>query len=213
MSNLFWKNFYLCFSTFKSPPPPLSPPSPSQQDHHHPPSTLLINTFNSLYDLTSHSFTSSAADDTSSSSSSSCDTDNHRSPPDLAAAIASHRFFSSSPGPSNSIFDSPDSPPPPLPNGGVAVHTYSPDPYSDFRRSMQEMVEARDLTDVKADWDFLHELLLCYLRLNPKHAHKFILRAFADLLVSLMPLTVSEESCRKTLDRRHCPVSRRLFYV
>ncbi|KAJ9188114.1 hypothetical protein P3X46_003506 [Hevea brasiliensis] len=70
----------------------------------------------------------------------------------------------------------------------VAVHTYSPDPYLDFRRSMQEMVEARELVDVKANWDYLHELLLCYLALNPKSTHKFIVRAFADLLVSLLAL-------------------------
>ncbi|KAJ4821885.1 hypothetical protein Tsubulata_042508 [Turnera subulata] len=69
---------------------------------------------------------------------------------------------------------------------GVAVPTYSPDPYMDFRRSMQEMVEARDLVDVNADWEYLHELLLCYLSLNPKSTHKFIIKAFADLLVSLL---------------------------
>ncbi|XP_031253118.1 transcription repressor OFP16-like [Pistacia vera] len=68
----------------------------------------------------------------------------------------------------------------------VAVHTDSPDPYMDFRRSMQEMVQAGDLVDVKANWDYLHELLLCYLALNPKSTHKFIISAFADLLVSLM---------------------------
>ena len=73
-------------------------------------------------------------------------------------------------------------------NGSVAVPTYSPDPYLDFRRSMQEMVEARpELMDVKSNWNVLHELLLCYLALNPKSTHKFILGAFADLLVSLMP--------------------------
>lgn len=51
---------------------------------------------------------------------------------------------------------------------------------------MQEMVEAHDLVDVKANWDYLHELFLCYLALNPKKTHKFIIGAFADLLVSLM---------------------------
>ncbi|GMI66512.1 hypothetical protein HRI_000320500 [Hibiscus trionum] len=68
----------------------------------------------------------------------------------------------------------------------VAVPTVSPNPYMDFRRSMQEMVEARDLIDVKANREYLHELLLCYLALNPKSTHKFIIGAFADLLVSLM---------------------------
>ncbi|XVF80803.1 hypothetical protein PTKIN_Ptkin15bG0104800 [Pterospermum kingtungense] len=68
----------------------------------------------------------------------------------------------------------------------VAVPTLSPDPYMDFRRSMQEMVEARGVVDVKANWDYLDELLLCYLAMNPKTTHKFIIGAFADLLVSLM---------------------------
>ncbi|KAK8588320.1 hypothetical protein V6N13_087252 [Hibiscus sabdariffa] len=68
----------------------------------------------------------------------------------------------------------------------VAVPTVSPNPYMDFRRSMQEMVEARDLIDVKANCAYLHELLLCYLALNPKSTHKFIIGAFADLLVSMM---------------------------
>ncbi|KAK8565387.1 hypothetical protein V6N13_020500 [Hibiscus sabdariffa] len=68
----------------------------------------------------------------------------------------------------------------------VAVPTVSPNPYLDFRRSMQEMVEARDLIDVKANWEYLHELLLCYLALNAKSTHKFIIGAFADLLVSLV---------------------------
>ncbi|WRX08751.1 Ovate protein family [Theobroma cacao] len=75
---------------------------------------------------------------------------------------------------------------PPMVKDSVAVPTFSPNPYMDFRRSMQEMVEARDLIDVKANWDYLHELLLCYLALNPKSTHKFIIGAFADLLVSLM---------------------------
>lgn len=74
----------------------------------------------------------------------------------------------------------------------VAVPTYSPDPYLDFRQSMQEMVEARDLVDVKSNLDYLHELLLCYLALNPKTTHKFITEAFADLLVSLMSTSETE---------------------
>ncbi|KAK7336768.1 hypothetical protein VNO77_17315 [Canavalia gladiata] len=77
-------------------------------------------------------------------------------------------------------------------NGSVAVPTYSPDPYMDFRRSMEEMVEARpELMDVKSNWHVLHELLLCYLALNPKSTHKFILGAFSDLLVSLISFSSS----------------------
>nr|GMD68990.1 transcription repressor OFP12-like [Ipomoea batatas] len=124
--------------------------------------------------------------------------------PDLATVLASQRFFFSSPGRSNSIVDSSSasssiastsssSPtanrrdPDALVDGSVAIPTISPDPFLDFRRSMQEMVEARQLMDVRANWDHLHELLMCYLTLNPKSAHKFIVGAFADLLVSLMP--------------------------
>ncbi|QHO45890.1 Transcription repressor [Arachis hypogaea] len=72
--------------------------------------------------------------------------------------------------------------------GSVAVTTYSPDPYLDFRQSMEEMVEARPelMADVKSNWHVLQELLMCYLALNPKSTHKFILGAFADLLVTRM---------------------------
>lgn len=46
-------------------------------------------------------------------------------------------------------------------------------------------MEARKLKDVEEEWDYLRELLLCYLNLNPKHTHKFIVGAFLDLAVSL----------------------------
>ncbi|XP_074317878.1 transcription repressor OFP16-like [Silene latifolia] len=116
--------------------------------------------------------------------------------PDLTAAYASRRFFISSPGRSNSIVDSQsttsspeeDTDTPPAMAGGVAVETYSPDPYVDFRRSMQEMVEAREVAreGVREAWEYLQELLLSYLSLNPKGTHKYIVRAFADLVVSSM---------------------------
>ncbi|TKY62434.1 Transcription repressor OFP12 [Spatholobus suberectus] len=132
----------------------------------------------------------------------------------LATAFASQRFFFSSPGRSNSIVESTNtdadctttsssSPATAVGDepaavdekakakavfcGSVAVETYSPDPYADFRRSMEEMVEARpELMDVKSNWHVLHELLLCYLALNPKSTHNFILAAFADLLVGFI---------------------------
>ncbi|CAN6455798.1 unnamed protein product [Victoria cruziana] len=66
----------------------------------------------------------------------------------------------------------------------VAVTTYSPDPFQDFRQSMQEMVEARML-EQGIGWEFLEELLFCYLDLNHSRDHRYILAAFADLLVSL----------------------------
>ncbi|KAG6505581.1 hypothetical protein ZIOFF_037945 [Zingiber officinale] len=67
---------------------------------------------------------------------------------------------------------------------GVTVTTVSVDPYRDFRRSMEEMMEARHADAADLDWDFMEELLLCYLDLNHERVHKHILRAFADLAIS-----------------------------
>ncbi|MCL7035861.1 hypothetical protein MKW94_016199 [Papaver nudicaule] len=133
------------------------------------------------------------------SSSDHSDTETSAAAPDFATVFNSRRFFFTSPGRSNSIIDSgrfssnesvkcstqpePDSL---FISRGIPVQTYSPDPYMDFRKSMQEMVEATEFSNVRADWNYLHELLLCYLALNPKHTHKFIMDAFADLLVCLM---------------------------
>ncbi|XP_044485388.1 transcription repressor OFP14-like [Mangifera indica] len=67
----------------------------------------------------------------------------------------------------------------------IAVLTESLSPYNDFRRSMQEMVEARLQHQATVDWDFLEKLLFCYFKLNEKKSYKFILRAFVDLVVGL----------------------------
>ncbi|KAJ7970602.1 transcription repressor OFP13-like [Quillaja saponaria] len=63
----------------------------------------------------------------------------------------------------------------------VVLAMESEDPYGDFRRSMEEMVESCGLKD----WDCLEELLSWYLRVNGKKNHGFIVGAFVDLLVSL----------------------------
>ena len=158
------RNLNLCFTKIKSPPPP-----PENQN---PPSHLFKN-FNSLYESIPIPVPG----------------------PDLATAFASRRFFFSSPGQSNSIVDSSSASSSSIAStssasldneAAVAVPTYSPDPFADFRRSMQEMVEARGVHDVEESWDYLHELLTCYLSLNPKPTHKFIIGAFADLLVALI---------------------------
>lgn len=105
----------------------------------------------------------------------------------LSSAIASRRFFLSSPGRSNSIVDS-------SAHGaavgvgaaGVAVPTYSPDPHADFLRSMEEMVAALRLdARRRGDRARLHELLLCYLALNDRRAHKYVVSAFTDLLLRI----------------------------
>ncbi|XP_061359097.1 transcription repressor OFP11-like [Gastrolobium bilobum] len=208
--NLRHLNLNMCFSnsTPESKSPPMSPivtatTSSPHHIHHNPPSpspSIMIKNFNSLYNPTltmDHSVCSSSLSTTSTSF------EPEPEPADFATAFASKRFFFSSPGRSNSLIEytktNTSRPAPPggadgckkkkkaMFNGSVAVPTYSPDPYLDFRRSMQEMVEARpELMDVKSNWNILHELLLCYLALNPKSNHKFILGAFADLIVSLM---------------------------
>ncbi|XP_027343443.1 transcription repressor OFP14 [Abrus precatorius] len=71
-----------------------------------------------------------------------------------------------------------------LPDNSIALLTYSPSPYEDFKRSMQEMVEARSRNNL-INWDFMEELLFCYLNLNDKKSHKFILGAFVDLITSM----------------------------
>uniref|UniRef100_A0A7N0UNB2 Transcription repressor n=1 Tax=Kalanchoe fedtschenkoi TaxID=63787 RepID=A0A7N0UNB2_KALFE len=57
----------------------------------------------------------------------------------------------------------------------------SNNPYLDFKQSMVEMVEAHGV----GSWDWLQELLGCYLKVNGKSNHRFIIRAFVELLVSL----------------------------
>ncbi|OVA05446.1 Ovate protein family [Macleaya cordata] len=184
----------------------------STKDHNRP---FLIKNFNNNNNLITSSTPKSLISTTTTSthdfsSNNSNDSDYiETTPPDFATVFASQRFFFSSPGRSNSIIDSScrfsdheeESLKPPAPEsdtiitGGIPIQTDSPDPYMDFRRSMQEMVEASELLDVRADWDYLHELLLSYLTLNPnKHTHKFIIDAFADLLVSLMTTSSSSSS-------------------
>ncbi|KAF8025564.1 hypothetical protein BT93_F2413 [Corymbia citriodora subsp. variegata] len=72
-----------------------------------------------------------------------------------------------------------------LPDDCIAVLTHSNSPYEDFKRSMQEMVEARLRSHAKVDWEFMEEILFCYLNLNDKKSYKYILSAFVDLVVVL----------------------------
>ncbi|KAA8541818.1 hypothetical protein F0562_022970, partial [Nyssa sinensis] len=65
----------------------------------------------------------------------------------------------------------------------IAVLTYSQSPYDDFQHSMQEMIEATLPQYGKVDWEFMEDLLLCYLNLNDKNSYKYILSAFVDLIV------------------------------
>ncbi|ESQ45249.1 hypothetical protein EUTSA_v10011014mg [Eutrema salsugineum] len=58
----------------------------------------------------------------------------------------------------------------------------SNDPYSDFKRSMENMVESRALHH---DWRNLEKLLFLFLKVNVKTSHKYIFAAFVDLLFHL----------------------------
>ncbi|CAI9104585.1 OLC1v1003289C1 [Oldenlandia corymbosa var. corymbosa] len=71
------------------------------------------------------------------------------------------------------------------PDDFITVLTYSRNPYDDFKNSMQEMIDARLQHNGKINWEFMEELLFCYLNLNDKKSHRFILRAFVDLVVTL----------------------------
>ncbi|PKA56797.1 hypothetical protein AXF42_Ash002100 [Apostasia shenzhenica] len=123
--------------------------------------------------------------------------------PDLiSSAVASGRLFPASPGSSNSIVDSGAGAASIYRGPGgtyLAVSTYSLDPYWDFRRSMEEIVAAISQLgggENHLNLAVLRQLLLSYLAVNGKHAHRYIIRAFSDLL-----LTVSAD---EKLHRESC---------
>ncbi|CAI0391203.1 unnamed protein product [Linum tenue] len=60
----------------------------------------------------------------------------------------------------------------------VALTLDSRDPFEDFKASMAEMVEAHALRD----WESLEQLLGCYLKVNGRSNHGYIVGAFVDLL-------------------------------
>ncbi|CAL0322035.1 unnamed protein product [Lupinus luteus] len=74
-----------------------------------------------------------------------------------------------------------------LPDNCITLLKYSVSPYEEFRRSMKEMMEARGRSHEsdELDWEFMEELLFCYLDLNDKKSHKFILGAFVDLITAM----------------------------
>ncbi|XLR12452.1 uncharacterized protein [Arachis hypogaea] len=70
----------------------------------------------------------------------------------------------------------------PLFKDSVVLSLDSNDPFVDFKKSMEEMVEALGL---KEDWEGLEDLLSWYLKVNEKSNHGYIVGAFVDLLVGL----------------------------
>ncbi|XP_010503998.1 PREDICTED: transcription repressor OFP18 [Camelina sativa] len=55
------------------------------------------------------------------------------------------------------------------------------DPYSDFKNSMEKMVEAHALHH---DWKSLEKLLFWFLKVNAKTSHRYIFAAFVDLVLN-----------------------------
>ncbi|KAK6929046.1 Ovate protein family, C-terminal [Dillenia turbinata] len=73
----------------------------------------------------------------------------------------------------------------------VVLAMESKNPYVDFRRSMEEMIESHG---IMKDWECLEELLGWYLRVNGKKTHGFIVGAFVDLLVGGVSFNCSSSS-------------------
>lgn len=86
----------------------------------------------------------------------------------------------------------------------VVLSMDSSDPIVDFRKSMEEMVEAHGLKD----WEHLEELLCWYLKVNGKSNHGYIVGAFVDLLVGLAFSSGSTNfSCSCNINSPSSPLS------
>ncbi|KAK7255343.1 hypothetical protein RIF29_28751 [Crotalaria pallida] len=72
-----------------------------------------------------------------------------------------------------------------FPDDCIIVLASSISPFENFRRSMEDMVEAKLKNHETVCWDFMQELLFCYIKLNEKKKHKFILSAFVDLITTM----------------------------
>ncbi|XP_047312442.1 transcription repressor OFP13-like [Impatiens glandulifera] len=93
----------------------------------------------------------------------------------------------------------------PFEEESVALAMESADPYRDFRKSMEEMMEIHGLKD----WDSWEELLGWYLRMNGKINHGFIVGAFIDLLVRMSPAQSSDsDSTTSISSSSRSPVTR-----
>jgi uncharacterized protein (TIGR01568 family) len=90
----------------------------------------------------------------------------------------------------------------------VVLSMESRDPYVDFRKSMEEMVETHDVKD----WESLQELLCWYLKVNEKNNHGYIVGAFVDLLVGLAFASSSSSFSSSSSSSSHSPSSPLSFY-
>ncbi|XP_047318898.1 transcription repressor OFP15-like [Impatiens glandulifera] len=116
----------------------------------------------------------------------------------LRGLMAKDRLFFE-PGQTSSILESPPLPPKQRkkkkeasPEMAQTEEMDSLDPVMDFRRSMEEMVEAHGMKY----WDGLEELLGWYLCVNEKSNHGYIVAAFVDLIIGIC---LSEEELSESL--------------
>ncbi|PSS15883.1 Transcription repressor like [Actinidia chinensis var. chinensis] len=86
-------------------------------------------------------------------------------------------------------------------DGPLVVAMDSMDPHADFKRSMEEMVEAHGL---KESWDGLEELLCWFLQANGKPNHGYIVGAFVDLLVDLAFASSNPISSSSSISSSSC---------
>ncbi|KAL5976471.1 hypothetical protein ACLOJK_020804 [Asimina triloba] len=144
-----------------------------------PESTWLAN---SSSESAAGSFSTTASDQESSESSGA------ESLETVMQGVRSGRFFFEPAGDTKSILDQeakgsfPAEAQAPF-EESVVMTLESKDPLTDFRVSMEEMVEAHGLRD---NWECLEELLQWYLRVNGRKNHGFVVGAFFDLLIRLL---------------------------
>ncbi|KAM7258127.1 hypothetical protein ACFE04_013868 [Oxalis oulophora] len=137
-------------------------------------STNMFKTMNSIYSLD----TNSSESPSFSTEDSSTSTSNIETMINLGL-LKSERLFFEPGGESSSLL--PKTTPSSSFRGSVVLSLESQNPYVDFRKSIEEMVEAHGLRN----WDGLEELLCWLLKANDKTSHGFIIGAFVDFLVSI----------------------------
>ncbi|KAF5742501.1 Ovate family protein 13 [Tripterygium wilfordii] len=139
-------------------------------------------------------FTNSSETASLSTESEDCNFDGESLEMVVRGVMRSERLFFE-PGDTNSILEEAKTDGFPF-KESVALAMESEDPYVDFRRSMEEMVESHGVKD----WEGLEELLGWYLRVNGKKNHGFIIGAFVDLLVRIASASASagSSSCPDT---------------
>ncbi|XVE75890.1 hypothetical protein DITRI_Ditri12bG0128200 [Diplodiscus trichospermus] len=184
----------------------------------HQPRTLSFRTDDSLFKTLNSAYSDAINNEaetpelwfSNSSESASFSTDECRGDPveNVIRGLRSERLFFE-PGETSSILEE-AKPSDGLPfKESVVLSIESQHPFVDFRKSMEEMVEAQGLKD----WKGLEELLCWYLRANGKSNHGYIVGAFVDLLVELAISSTSCSSIPSCSNSSNSPSSPLSFYT